>query len=198
MAEHRLLPESQLHEVKGASTAPANSVLVSNGNGTTTFKEAGAADLVTLGNPLQASTTDAVNPTAADVVTPIPLSAAAAADATSSTAGVITAVTAGIFLIDGLFTFTGADNATFYLKPLLNGNNYATPVVATIQGVNGVAQAKVTLQVRLEVGDTISFVFVRDSVGGATGGLASKVPTLGTFGNLPSAAVNVVKIKGSF
>ncbi len=198
MAEHRLLPDSQLHEVKGASTAPANSVLVSNGNGTTSFKAAGAADLITLGNPLQASTTDAVNPTTADVVTPIPLSAGATDDATSSTAGVITAITAGIFLIDGIFTFVGDEGSTFFIKPLLNGNDYATPVMTITRGTNGAAQAKITLQVRLEIGDTISFAFVRDSIGGATGGLASKGPTLGTFGNLPSAAVNVVKIKGSF
>ena len=39
MALHKDLVEGELHEVKGASTASADQVLVSNGTGSTTFKK---------------------------------------------------------------------------------------------------------------------------------------------------------------
>lgn len=42
--QHRDLPNSELHEVKGASTASAGSVLVSNGVGGTTFSKLGVAN----------------------------------------------------------------------------------------------------------------------------------------------------------
>ena len=43
--QHRNIPDAERHEVKGASTAPANSVLKSNGDGTTSFGRIGVASL---------------------------------------------------------------------------------------------------------------------------------------------------------
>lgn len=37
--EHRLIPDAERHEVKGASTATNNQVLVSDGDGTTSFRQ---------------------------------------------------------------------------------------------------------------------------------------------------------------
>ena len=42
--QHRDLPNSELHEVKGASTASAGSVLVSNGVGGSTFSKLGVSN----------------------------------------------------------------------------------------------------------------------------------------------------------
>lgn len=43
--QHRNIPDAERHEVKGASTAPANSVLLANGDGTTSFDRIPVASL---------------------------------------------------------------------------------------------------------------------------------------------------------
>lgn len=43
--QHRNIPDSELHEVKGAATAPAGFALVADGNGRATFQRIGSATL---------------------------------------------------------------------------------------------------------------------------------------------------------
>lgn len=205
--EHNTLTGSELHEVKGASTANANQVLVADGAGTTYWDDPNnvynAADF-TAERVLEAeSTAVSQGPTALDTIHQVEFGAAqftGAEPVMIATDGTITFNEAGLYSIKTLFHFTragGAGTSVVHFRGVVN-DAIQGGFTLTLHLDNSSAFTPFEDIVNLDVpaGTTLHFEMYRDSSGDNSGVLQQSTPSLSGGGPLdwkvsPSALVRV-------
>lgn len=130
--EHLVIPDSQRHEAKGASTAVANTVLKANGNGTTSFGQVAYSELT--GRPgfsgyqrvlTSSSSALSQNPSAVNTAMQIEFGAGATTgNATLNSAGLLTFNVAGDYQVTTFMRFgrtTATGLSIMFQRALING-----------------------------------------------------------------------------
>lgn len=198
--EHKNIPDSQLHETKGASTAVARQALIATGSGTATFRALEQADLPASNTFILNgySTASTQNPSAVDTPLQVEFGATqTTADATLSNTGTLTFNTAGKYNITLFLRFgrtTGAGTAILLNRVLLNDVQALRTNAISLVDLAGTIPFSATLPVNVTAGTTFKVQIARDSGGVNNGGLVQTTPTtLGWFAS-PSASIIVTKV----
>lgn len=200
--QHSAILDADRHEPKGASTATARQVLLSNGDGTTKFDAVAFSDLTGIPSTLLSaavltgtSTSTTQNPSAANTNTDVIFgSGSTTTNATLSSAGVITFNVGGTFLVQADLN-VGRDAGTaasiLYVRALKNSVAVGSPIEVRL--LNAVDRKKTSLVVAVaaSAGDTMKFQFVSDSSGDGGGGLRQDTPTASGWSVIPCAKLTV-------
>lgn len=204
--EHLVIPDNQRHEAKGASTAALNTVLKSNGNGTTSFGTVSYPELSAKPSffgyqrVLTGSSVAAQNPSAVNTPLNIEFGAGTAtAAATLSNTGVLTFNQAGDYQVTTLMRFgrtTGAGQAILFNRVLINGAQTLNSNSLMLDNAATVIPFTVTLNITATAGMTMQLQMYRDSLGINNGGLIAQTPSLAGWNVSPSATVIVDKYVG--
>lgn len=195
--EHKDIPDAQRHEVKGASTAADGQVLVSNGDGTTSFAylDVGGYDLV-LSNFSTAATQ---NPSAVDTPLQVEFGGAiTGADVSLSAGGNLTFNTAGRYAITLFLRFgrtSGAGTAILLNRLLLNGVQYLRSNAVAMTDSAATIPFSATLFINATAGDIFKVEVARDSAGINNGGLVRTSPATLGWTISPSASLAVYKLR---
>lgn len=206
--EHLVIPDDQRHEAKGASTAAANTVLKSNGNGTTSFGLVAYNELT--GRPAfsgyqrvltSSSAALAQNPSAVNTTLQIEFGAGATtANVTLAVNGTLTFNVAGEYQITTTLNFSrtaGAGQSVMFSRILINGTIASnTNAIVLDNGVTTVPVSN-TYNVTATPGMTLQLQIYRDSAGINNGGLSQVTPTLAGWTPFPSATLLVDKYVGA-
>lgn len=202
--QHSAILDADRHEPKGASTATNRQVLLSNGDGTTKFDAVAFSDLTGIPSTLLsaailtgASTAASQNPSAANTNTDITFGAGGTVtDASLSSAGVLTLVTGGTFLVQADLNFgrdTGSSASILYVRALKNGTPYGSPVEVRLQSAVDRKKVSFNIVVAAAAGDTFKFQMVTDSTGDSGGGLRQDTPTASGWSVVPCAKLSMSK-----
>lgn len=130
---HKNLTGTDLHELKGASTATAGQVPIANGTGSTAFAKLTASNLQGSGNPFgaqlvhvreeQGAGVDSTTPTTAATWVNSTLNTVKTNEAGASLAGNMVTLPAGTYYADGVVTaLVQANSTTVQLKGRLQDN----------------------------------------------------------------------------
>lgn len=207
MVEHVAIPDSQRHEPRGASTAVNNTVLTSNGDGTTSFEFVDWNNLVnrpTISGYTQimgAFSGSSQNPAALD--TPIQVSFGSAqtlTDVSLASNGTVTFNTPGRYLITLFLRFGrigGAGTSIILNRFLVNNVQGLNSNVCSVDNANITIPFSTTLSMSVNAGDTFKLEIMRDSSGNNSGGLIATIPTLPSWNISPSATIIVSKFIGA-
>lgn len=195
--QHKDLPEAQLHEPKGVSTALQRQVYRSDGAGSGAWEYV-MAD-VTISPALVARSFLDQNPTAVD--TPIQVEFGAAQsnpDISVDSSGTVTFSTAGSYFMSffgRLGRTTSAGSAYLGIRFLKNGVQQGATAVERLPDGDITSAFAITLLVEAQAADTLEFELVRDSAGINNGGLQAFTTTLGTWEDAPSASLFLYKLE---
>lgn len=194
--EHRDIPDGERHEPKGASTALAGYSLVANGDGTTTWAPAGGGTTAWVNMLYGEGETDQI-PAAND----IPEEVSFGPEQGSSTSvvrmfsnGLLEFSSGGIFRISVTLNFGGGvSGGRMFARGVLDGVKVGHTMFA-----NPAAEAihEITQDFWLQVSQGSEFLveLVRNSGGGATGGLIGVVPTTVSWPASPSSSITVSRM----
>lgn len=207
MVEHVVIADADRHEVKHVSTAVANQYLKCVAPGTSGFSFVSYNELIDkptvtgFQTVLVGQSTSATQAPAA-VNTPLqvefgPLQTTA--DATLSSAGLLTFNTAGQYAINLFMRFgrtSGAGDAYLFNRLLVNGNQYLNSNAMRLSDQNLIIPFAATIILTASVGTTFAVQIMRDGAGVNNGGLSQVVPSVGGWANAPSATLAVSKFIG--
>ena len=200
--EHRLIPDAERHEVKGASTATNGQVLKANGGGTTSFVNASSLNNITISSVIEGISTTNQGPSATD--TPYQVtwgSGTSNSDVNIASNGIVTITTAGLYFVTINMNIgrTGNTGTAILLARLLI-NDVPTGFVQStrIDASTDVNAFNASIFRPFSANDTIKVQFMRDSGGSNDGGLITVDPVLAGWNNSPSAAIRVQKIQGGY
>jgi hypothetical protein len=202
--QHSAIADADRHEPKGASTATARQVILSNGDGTTKFDSVDWSDLT--GKPStplsvailsSASTAASQNPAASDTATDVVFGGAiTAADASLDASGQVTFNTGGSFSVQASLNFgrdSGTNASILYVMAVKNGVAYGSPVELRLNQAVDRHTLNLNVFVAATAGDTFKFQFVTDSDGDGGGGLRQDTPTISGWPVVPCAKLTVSK-----
>ncbi|MND20266.1 hypothetical protein D3C87_989700 [compost metagenome] len=207
MVEHVNIIDSDRHEPKHASTALANQALVSNGNGTTSFKFYSYDDLInkpTFVGYQQVlsgfSTAASQSPAALDTPLQIEFGAGSATpSATLASNGTLTFNIAGDYIITLFLRFgrtAGAGTSITLNRFLINGVQGLNSNAVKLPDQDSVIPFSTSLNVSATAGMTFQLQIMRDSAGNNNGGLFRILPTVAGWNLCPSATIVVSKFVG--
>lgn len=205
--EHSLIPDTQRHEAKGASTAANNQVCKARGDGTTQFGFVAYSELT--GRPtftgysrVLASSSAVATQAPTAVNTPINIEFGAAvntSDASLNSVGQLTFNTAGQYQVTVFYRF-GRTSATgssiLFSRALINGSQTLNSNSIMMDNANTIIPFAVTLNVSATAGMTMVHQLYRDSAGVNNGGLISQNPSLAGWNISPTATIVVDKFVG--
>lgn len=205
--DHKLIPDADRHEAKGASTATLNQVIKSNGDGTTYFGFVNRSELagtVTKAGYKKllygASTASSQDPTGVNTPLQVEFGAAqSTADVSLSSVGLITFVTSGQYLLTLRKRFgrvASAGSAILFARYLFNGVQLGQSFGVTIVDSANIIPVSNTIILDVNAGDTFKVELIRDSAGVNYGGLKQSTSTLAGWNAAPSASVTVYKYLG--
>ena len=202
--QHSAIADADRHEPKGASTASARQVLLSNGDGTTKFDSVAFADLsgrpstpfsVALISSASSGTTQ--NPTASNTATDVVFgSAVTLADVSLSAAGQITFNTGGSYLVQADLNFgrdAGTTASILYVRAVKNGIAYGNPIAVRLNETVSRRTVSLNLVIAATAADTFKFQFESDSAGDGGGGLRQDAPGAAGWTVVPCAKLTVSK-----
>lgn len=203
--QHKDIADADRHEPKGAATAVAGSMPISNGDTTTTFRKVNFADMGT--KPVAngyipilvgSSTAASQQPSATNTALQVEFGAAQSlTDVSLSAAGVLTINTAGYYLFDIFCRFgrtTSAGTAIMFHRIKKNGVQMLNSNSITLTDTAQVIPFSTTLVIQGVPGDTYTFEIMRDSAGINNGGLFQTVPSAGGWNNSPSSTAVISKL----
>lgn len=202
--QHSVIADADRHQPKGASTATARQVLLSNGDGTTKFDSVAFSELtgrptVTISAAVisSASTGASQNPSGANSNTAVVFGpAVSTADVSLATTGLLTFVTGGTYLVQADLNFgrdAGTSPSILYVRVLKNGVAYGNPVELRMSEVVTRRTLSLILVVPASAADTLQFQFVTDSAGDGGGGLRQDTPSAAGWAVVPCAKLTVSK-----
>ena len=207
MVEHVNIQDADRHEVRGASTAGLNQVLMSNGDGSTSFRNV-SYDQIT-GTPVSegyafvlsgASSAASQQPVSLDTALQIEFgSGVVTPDATLGPDGTLTFNTAGDYLISVFMRFgrlTSGGVAIIFNRFLINDVQNLNSNSVKLPDSTYVIPFSATIGFRAEAGDTYKQQIMRDSAGTNAGGLFQQSPTTLPWALSPSATIAVSKYVG--
>jgi len=201
MAEHKNIIDPNIHEPKGVSIAPLNTVYVSNGAGSGVWKTAPTtAPTLQRGVEFAAYSSVDQNPTTLD--TPIQVEfgpAQTTADVSLDPLGNITILTPGVYNISFAGRFQrdgGAGEARVMARYLVDGAPFGTAVAFELDDQKITIPFSITLSATLPVGAVLTVEIARDSAEGGinAGGLHAHSPTLPDWDPIPSARVDITRL----
>jgi hypothetical protein len=202
--QHSEIADADRHEPKGASTATAKTVLMSNGDGTTKFDSVSFTDLTDIPSTVLsaailtgASSSASQNPSAADTNMDIAFgSGGTVTDASLNSSGVITFVTGGTFLVQADLNVgrdTGSTASILYVRALKNSSAFGSPVEVRLNEDVERKKVSLCLVVAAAANDTMKFQLVTDSDGDSGGGLRQDTPSASGWSVVPCAKLTVSK-----
>lgn len=200
MPEHRLLPDSELHQPKGAATASAGHIMKANGDGTTSFVHPQTLPNVKFIDALTAASYVAQNPSAVD--TPIQITygpAQVTPYINLSSIGAITILQSGVYDIFHFLQFsrpTGAGTSRLLHRLKVNGVPFSIVNGCILSEANTSIPSIARFTMKLNAGDIVTNELMRDSSGSNDGGLTPIVSTLPDWGDSPSAYISFDKLEG--
>lgn len=201
MVAHSTLTGSDLHEVKGAATASANTILKADGLGSAQFVLPTTLTNLQLTNTITNSQTADIFPAVVDVpVAATFASNQANSDVDIASSGIITLLTAGVYHTTFNLNFgrtTGAGNAIVAARLLLNGVQFGFTQSMTLSDANFIAPAQFNIIRAYAANDTLQIQIMRDSAGINNGGLRATAITPGTWSDVPSYWVRIAKFVGA-
>jgi hypothetical protein len=205
--EHSILPDTQRHEAKGASTASLGQVCKARGDGSTQFAFVSYNEVT--GRPTATGYTRVLNSSSAvatqapsAVNTPIQIEfgpAVTTSDATLSSAGLLTFNTAGQYQVTVLYRFgrtSATGSAILFSRALINGSQTLNSNSISMDNANTITPFAVALNVTATAGMTMAHQLYRDSAGVNNGGLISQNPSLAGWNISPTATIIVDKFVG--
>lgn len=201
MVAHSTLTGADLHEVKGAATASANTILKADGLGSAQFVTPTSLTNIQFSSVIMNSQTTDLLPVAVDV----PISAtfssnANNSDITMASSGIITLLTAGVYFTTFNLNFgrsSGAGNAIVAARLLLNGSPFGFTQSMTLSDANAIHPAQFNIIRAYSANDTLQVEIMRDSSGINNGGLRGTAITPGDWNDVPSYWARVSKIVGA-
>lgn len=201
--EHVNIPDDGRHEPKGASTAPLNFVLASNGDTTTSWKN--SAEIIDPSKfvieTVLGSESSAISqvPGAADTAIQLefgPASGGPTDPVQLALDGTVTFNVTGLYRIRILATIgqtAGTGDVRLMLRPLLNGSQAGRSIVWQVPAktlVNHVQESWFPFAEN----DEFTYELYVDSAGTETVGGAYKItPTIGGWADAPSAVIEVAR-----
>jgi hypothetical protein len=202
---HSAIADADRHEAKGASTAVNKTVCMSNGDGTTTFRQVTYSDLlglpsgsgVALSNSSFSTLTSQL-PTAVD--TPLQVVYGAGSVTTNVTIdnlGNITFNVAGTYEVRfnaSLSRVAGAGLSILMLRGLLNTTQVSNTFGATLDNNGDVLPISKKFTVTVSPGDIFKVQVATSSAGLNVGGLYKVTATTAGWTDIPSASVEVYEI----
>lgn len=198
--EHRLIPDAERHEVKGASTATAGHVLKADGDGTTSFVNPSTLENIEFVSILANSNTATVNPSATDTPVVVGFSSTVSnSDLSINSSGLITVATTGLYHCAFNLNFGRSNNtgtAITLVRLLLNDVQFGFTQGVTQSATNNIRPVRIDLFLSLEAGDELKLQLMRDSAGTNDGGLFAQAVTDATWGDVPSVFVRFAKVAG--
>ena len=197
--EHRDIPDGERHEPKGASNAPANYIIVSDGLGGTTWQPR-PSETIALTQHLLAQ--DYSNqPIAADD-TPQRVTFGAS-QGTSNTPvqlnsnGLITFNKTATYFVTMTLNFglvLSGTGAMFAFVEHTGGDKYDNGVQGVHPSLGDVIPLTTSFWAYMEAGGTMEVLIARDSFGSNTGGLQTFHTTTGALPDVPSAFIRIFSI----
>lgn len=207
MVEHVNIADGQRHEVRGASTAVLNQALLSNGNGTTSFKFVSYTDLINVPAPVGyqqvlSGFSNAASQQPSAVDTPLQIEfgpGTATASCTLASNGTLTFNQAGQYYITLFLRFGRtalAGTSILLSRFLINGVQGLNSNGVKLPDQDTVIPFSTSLVLTATAGMTFQLQIARDSGGNNSGGLFRLLPTALPWNLVPSATIVVSKFIG--
>lgn len=200
--EHRLIPDAERHETKGASTATVGQVHRSNGGGATSWVNPSSLNNVTISSTLEGISNTTQGPTAVDTPYQVTWGAGSSnSDVNIASNGIVTIITAGLYFITFNLNMGRTGNtgiATLLARLLINDTPAGFVQGTRIDTSANVTPFNATVYRSFNASDTIKVQLIRDSGGNNDGGLITIDPVLAGWDNSPSAAIRLQKVLGGF
>lgn len=207
MVEHVNIQDADRHEPRGASTAGLNQVLMSNGDGTTSFRTITYNQItdtpISAGYRFvlsRASSAASQQPVAVD--TPLQVefgSSIVTPDASLAPDGTLTFNTAGDYFITVFLRFgrlTSGGVAILFNRFLINDVQNLNSNSVKLPDSDIIIPFSATIGISAQPGDTYKQQIMRDSGGTNAGGLFQQSPTTLPWATSPSATIAVSKYVG--
>lgn len=201
MVAHSTLTGSDLHEVKGAASATANTVLMANGDGTTSFVDPTTLGAVVVETYATAYNASSVNPSLTDAPVVAGFSTVSSTtDVTIDTSGTITFNSDGVYFVTINATFgrsTSTGTAVIASRLLLNDVQLGYTQSTSLASITAVIPFQANIFRQFNSGDVLKLQIMRDSTGTNDGGMIATAITPSGWGDQPSYWVRVGKISGA-
>lgn len=201
MPLHRDLPDSELHQVKGAAGAVAGTVLKANGDGTTSFVIPSSLESIKIASVLENKSSSSINPSALD--TPIDATfdtTVSNTDTNIASTGIITLLKTGVYIVTLNLNFgrtSGAGTVTLAARLLLNGSPTGFVQGMSMSDTTSARPAQFNIYKKFNANDTLKVQIVRDSSGINNGGLIATATAASGWDDIPAYWVRVHKIDGA-
>lgn len=201
MPLHKDLPDSELHEVKGAVGALAGTVLAANGSGSASFVSPSSLTNIVLSSTLTNQSSTSLNPSVLDTPVQVTFDGNQSnSDINISSVGTITFLTTGVY--SGQFTFnvgrsTGAGTAVLAIRFLLNGVQAGYPQAVSMADATSARPTQFNILSKFTAGDVLRIEIMRDSAGINQGGLIATNITPSSWADVPACFVRLSKLVGA-
>lgn len=201
MVAHSALTGSDLHEVKGAAAASANTIYVADGLGSASFVLPTTLTNISVNSIISNSRTADITPAVLDVPVDATFDGTVSnSDVTMASTGLITINTAGVYHVTFNMNFSrtaGAGTSIMGARLLLNGSQFGF-TQGVVQPDNVTARpVQITIIKPFAAADTMIVEIMRDSGGINNGHLDYQTITPAGWGDIPSYWVRVAKWTGA-
>lgn len=201
MVAHSALTGADLHEVKGAAAASANTILKADGAGSASFVLPTTLTNVSVTSILSNSNTADITPVVVDTPIDATFSGTVSnSDVTMDASGLITVNTSGVYHVTFNLNFSrtaGAGTAILAARLLVNGSQFGfTQSVVQPDSVTA-RPVQITIIKPFTAADNMKVQIIRDSAGINNGHLDAQAITLADWGDVPSYWVRVAKWAGA-
>lgn len=200
MVAHSSLTGSDLHEVKGATSALSGTILKANGDGTTSFVDPLTLTNIELGTPATAYNSSNIMPSAVD--TPIIAgfsTVSSSSDVTIDTSGTMTINTTGLYFLTFNHNFgrtTSVGTAIIASRLLINDVQFGYTQATSLADVQSSRPFQVSVIRPCVAGDVLKIQVIRDSAGANDGGFVAQNITLADWVDQPSYWVRASRVIG--
>jgi hypothetical protein len=193
--QHKEIPEAELHELKGASTASQYEVPVSQGDGTTLFQLPVNRQLC-----IDSSSFNSQNPAGTGTALQVEFGAPASNScATLDANGTITFLESGTYelIFSGRFSrTTSAGVAILAARWTLNGTQVGNSLAFELDNGDFTIPVQLETTTNFTAGDELRVEILRDTAGIDNGGLIPQIVSTPTWSDAPSARVQVRHVFG--
>lgn len=199
--EHRLIPDAERHEPKGASTATAGHVLASNGDGSTSFVDPLTLENIEVVSTLSNFNSANINPSGTD--TPVVAgfsSTVSNSDITMDSSGLITVNATGLYNFNFNLNFgrsSSSGTAITVARLLINDVQFGFTQGIVQTATANTRPVRIDLFLELTAGDQLKVQVMRDSGGTNDGGLLAQAVVNSAWGDVPSYFVRASRVNGA-
>lgn len=201
MVAHSTLTGADLHEVKGAAAASAQTVLIADGLGSAQFGLPTTLTNLQFSSVITASRSVDILPAVLDVPIAAPFDANVSnVDMSINTAGTVTINTSGVYHTTFNLNFgrtSGAGTAVVAARLLLNSAQFGFTQAMTMDDQLNARPSQFNIIRAYTAGDVLQVQVMRDSSGINNGGLIAIPITPGTWTDGPSYWFRGAKLVGA-